>query len=983
MIRTLAIILALALLAAINFNIWSYINNPLQLEPWTSKTMGVTYDPTPKGEDPSKNKLLTYKESDIDKDMALLEGKFHAVRTYRVLKGADKIPKLAEKHGLNVTLGAKINGDLEENRQEIDNLIQLSNQDNSKIVRLMVGNEVLLTKERTRDELREYIKTLEHPALERHLLFLDPAALSKEELNKLVQKKGFRIPYSPLWAAWQQKLESPEVTKELLIQYIRDVKKHTWRPVSTSETWDRWIKNPEIAKEVDYIGVHILPYWEGVPVDEAVDYVFDRYHQTQMAFPGKPIIITEVGWPSDGSPQIHAVASKTNQAKFLRGFLNRASKEKLAYYVIEAFDQPWKRKDEGTAGAYWGLFDADRQLKFPMDGDVLTLPTWEHWATGAAIFSILIMGLFLYTRKTMKLPGILFFGIIANLAASFIFWTVSIGAQQYQTTMTIVFWVLIVLMQIMALIILLIESLEIAEVVWHRKTARTFQPLEPSPEFKYPKVSLHLPIHNEPPMMVRKTLEALAVQDYPNLEVLVMDNNTKDPAVWQPVEEDCKRLGPKFRFFHLENWPGFKAGAINHALEQTASDAEIIAVIDSDYILQPDWLKRMVPYFDNENVGFVQSPQDYRDLHISAFKSFCYWEYAGFFNIGMVQRNEYNAIIQHGTMTMVRKSALLEVGKWAQWCICEDSELGLRLYEAGYDSVYCKESFGRGLMPDTMSGYMTQRYRWVYGAMQIIKAHWRSFIPGKRSPLTSAQRYYFVAGWLPWFSDALALLFTTASLILSGFIWYGVKLGPLYQIFLESLSSFSGVSLQDKVVFGFDQFLTFLDRLFIHDFKIEGNRPNIELPITAFLLPTIGLFSFKIIRSLWLYQVRVPCSVLQSIGASLAGLSLTHTVAKGTIQGLFINGKPFMRTPKYEKQGPLFTGLMTIREELLLLILLLSAIVFMGSSEHFDNLSGHLWVAVLSVQSVPYIATLITLLISIAPNYGRNKTASMEELDEA
>ena len=90
-----------------------------------------------------------------------------------------------------------------------------------------------------------------------------------------------------------------------------------------------------------------------------------------------------------------------------------------------------------------------------------------------------------------------------------------------------------------------------------------------------------------------------------------------------------------------------------------------------------------------------------------------------------------------------------------------------------------------------------------------------------------------------------------------------------------------------------------------------------------------------------------------------------------------------MRTPKYEKQGPLFTGLMTIREELLLLILLLSAIVFMGNSEHFDNLSGHLWVAVLSVQSVPYIATLITLLISIAPNYGRNKTASMEELDEA
>ncbi|HBA65974.1 MAG TPA: cellulose synthase, partial [Methylococcaceae bacterium] len=120
---------------------------------------------------------------------------------------------------------------------------------------------------------------------------------------------------------------------------------------------------------------------------------------------------------------------------------------------------------------------------------------------------------------------------------------------------------------------------------------------------------------------------------------------------------DCERLGGVFKFFHLENWPGFKAGAINFGLEQTASDAEIIAVIDSDYIISPDWLKSMVPYFADDKVGFVQSPQDYRDRALSTFKSMCYWEYAGFFNIGMVQRNEYNAIIQHGTMTMIRKSA--------------------------------------------------------------------------------------------------------------------------------------------------------------------------------------------------------------------------------------------------------------------------------------------------------------------------------------
>jgi exo-beta-1,3-glucanase (GH17 family)/cellulose synthase/poly-beta-1,6-N-acetylglucosamine synthase-like glycosyltransferase len=865
--RKLAILFVVALLVAVNFSIWSYINNPLQLQPWTKTTMGVTYDPLRKEDTQTGDSFPS--EADIDSDLALLSNKVHAVRTYSMLKGQDKIPEIASKHNLNVTLGAWIDGNLEKNRIEVDTLIRVAQQNNPRVIRLMVGNEVIL-----RDE----------------------------------------------------------IPKSALIDYIREVKKVANRPVSTSETWDVWLKNPDLVDEVDFIAMHILPYWEGIAAEDAVDYAFERYHEVAKAFPNKPIIITEVGWPSDGQPFKHSEASVSNQARFLREFLNRADAEKVTYYIVEAFDQPWKKSIEGSAGAYWGIFNADRQPKYPMDGDVITMPGWKNWAVGAAVISFILIGLILFTRGTLKLPGVVFLGLIANLSVSVIFWSASIGAQQYQTKLGIVFWGLMLLMQAMAVIILLIESLEIAEVIWHKKTARTFQPLVPTESFRYPKVSLHLPIHNEPPMMVRKTLEALAKVDYPNLEVLVMDNNTKDPAVWEPVRDDCERLGPMFRFFHLENWPGFKAGAINHALEQTADDAEIIAVIDSDYVLSPDWLKSMVPYFDNENVGFIQSPQDYRDRHQSTFKSFCYWEYAGFFNIGMVQRNEYNAIIQHGTMTMIRKSALLEVGNWAEWCICEDSELGLRLYEAGYDSVYVKDSFGRGLMPDTMSGYMTQRFRWVYGAMQIIKGHWRSFIPTKASPLTSAQRYYFVAGWLPWFSDALALLFTSASLILTAII----MTDPIHS----------------------------------------------ELPANVFLMPTVGLFSFKILRGLWLYQARVPCSIWESLGAALSGLALTHTVARGTIQGLFTSGKPFMRTPKYEKKGALFLGLVTIRQELFLLFLLSISIIAMACIDHFDNLSGRLWIAVLSVQAVPYLAALVTLLISIAPSYSKQGQLDAEALDE-
>lgn len=807
-------------------------------------------------------------QEQIAEDINLLSDKAHSIRTYTALEGMEVVPELAAKNGLNLAMGAWIDDDREKNRREIEALIQLSNQYPKAIVRTLVGNETQIRK---------------------------------------------------------------NVEIEELIEYIREVKKRTWKPVSTAETWDVWEAHPELVAEVDYIGVHILPYWEGIPIEEAVDYVFMRYHELQAMYPGKQIVISEVGWPSDGQPYKHSTASLANQAKFLRGFLNRATEEKLIYYVVEAFDQPWKIEIEGTAGAYWGVFNVDREPKFPMEGDVLANPTWRNWASGAALLSIILMAAFLFTRKSLKLPGKLFFGIVANLAASVLFWSASIAAAQYQTGFSVVFWAILLMMQAMAILVLLTESLEIAEVLWHRKGRRTFTPLTPPTDFRYPKVSIHLPIHNEPPEMVRKTLNALAKVDYPNFEVLVMDNNTKDPAVWRPVRDDCDRLGVKFRFFHLDNWPGYKAGAINYALENTAEDAEIIAVIDSDYILSPDWLKAMVPYFDQENVGFVQSPQDYRDSHQSSFKNMCYWEYAGFFNIGMVQRNEYNAIIQHGTMTMIRKSAFEKVGPWGEWCICEDSELGLRLYEAGYDSVYCKESFGRGLMPDTFSGYMTQRFRWVYGAMQIIKQHWRHFLPNKKSSLTSAQRYYFVAGWLPWFSDALALLFTGTSLVLTALLLYDPK--------------------------------------------------HSELPVNAFLLPTIGLFAFKILRGLWLYKARVACSLWQALGAALAGLSLTHTVARGTLQGLFTSGKPFMRTPKYEQQGPLVAGLLIIWQELLLLILLLAGAVAMRMEPQFDNLSGRLWVAVLVVQSVPYIATFLTILISVAPNYIPGQKLSADEMD--
>ena len=859
--KLLLSITTLVLLVVINMFFWSFVNQPQSGQSWDGTMMGVSFNPLRASHDPEKG--LYPSREEISQDLELVAGKVHAIRTYSVRNGMEDIPELAANYGLNAAIGAWISADKEANQEEIDNLIAISRQDYPNIVRTLVGNEAIMRK---------------------------------------------------------------DVTVEELIEYIRAVKMHTWRPVSTAETWDIWLKHPELADEVDFIAVHILPYWEGISAEQAIEYVFDRYHALQAAFPNKPVVITEVGWPSNGKAIKNAQASLTFQATFLREFLNIANKEKIIYYVVEAFDQPWKMTSEGSTGAYWGIFDAQREAKFPMQGDIFNFPDWEHWAVGATILSILLMMIFLVTRHHMSMPGKIFLLLITNVGATTIVWTTSIGVYQYQSAVSSVLWIILLAMQAMALLVLLIESLEIAEILWTKGSKRNFQPLSVGGDFDFPKVSLHVPIHNEPPEMVRQTLEALAELDYPDLEVLVIDNNTTDPAVWTPVEDDCIRLGTRFRFFHLENWPGYKAGALNYALQHTATDAEIIAVIDSDYIVSSDWLKSMVPYFEKADVGFVQSPQNYYDWRENGFKAICQWEYAGFFHIGMVQRNEYNAIIQHGTMTMIRKSALKEVGNWGEWCICEDSELGLRLYQAGYDSVYVKDTFGKGVTPDTLSGYLNQRHRWVYGGMQILKRHWRSLLPVKKSTLTPAQRYYFIAGWLPWLSDALALMFTIASLLLTA----NILIDPVHS----------------------------------------------ELPVSVFILPTIGLFGFKILRSFWLYRARVKCTIMQTLGSSIAGLALTHTVGVAVLQGLFTSGRPFLRTPKCEGKKPIIAGLMTIYQELAILTLLWLAAAAFSSIEIFDNLEGRLWTAVLLVQSMPYFASLLVFLINILPNIKPSVSAS-------
>ena len=203
--------------------------------------------------------------------------------------------------------------------------------------------------------------------------------------------------------------------------------------------------------------------------------------------------------------------------------------------------------------------------------------------------------------------------------------------------------------------------------------------------------------------------------------------------MWEPIEEHCRALGERFRFINAPRLDGYKAGALRLAMAQTAADAEIIGIIDADYAVTPDWLSDLVPAFADPKVGLIQAPQDHRDGERSPLHHVMNGEYAGFFDIGMVQRNEVNAIIVHGTMCLIRRAAMDSAGGWSSDTICEDTDLGLTLLEQGWVTHYTNRRYGRGLLPDTFEAYKKQRDRWASGGFQIV-AQALARLPARREP---------------------------------------------------------------------------------------------------------------------------------------------------------------------------------------------------------------------------------------------------------
>src|SRR5216683_2388608 len=268
----------------------------------------------------------------IAQDLAQLAKISECVRTYSLENGLDQVPALAQKVGLKVILGIWLGSNRLKNLAQISTAVGLTKAYPDVITAVVVGNEVLL--------------------------------------------RG-------------------EMTTSDLAANIRSVKSQVAVPVTYADVWEYWLRNREVYEAVDFVTIHILPYWEDFPIraKHAAAHVDAIRRRMAVAFPGKEILIGETGWPSEGRMREGALPSRTNQARVVSEILDLARSEGFRVNLIEAYDQPWKRQLEGTVGGYWGLLDSVwRELKYPPGEATSNFPLWK-WQMGFGMgFSALVFG---------------------------------------------------------------------------------------------------------------------------------------------------------------------------------------------------------------------------------------------------------------------------------------------------------------------------------------------------------------------------------------------------------------------------------------------------------------------------------------------------------------------------------------------------------------------------------------------------------------
>ncbi len=387
--RVLVAVIAFVAVAALNLLWWWWPNKPVEIAGWTSAPLrSVSFAPYRPGQSPLTMVFPT--PDQIEEDLRRLQGKVQAVRTYSSGENLETVPQRAGKYGLKVWHGAWLNDNDKENLEQINLLIDHANKYKDTVERVIVGNEVLLRKELTANQLRSY---------------------------------------------------------------IRQVKQRVTQPVTYADVWEFWLRNPSLADEVDFITIHILPYWEDVPIGmdrrepdgklTIEKHIRDIYKKVQDRFPGKTIVIGETGWPSDGRMRADARPGRVEQVRYFSVFRDLADREKFDYNIVEAFDQYWKARQEGTVGAAWGLLDAQRHDKFQLGKPVSAEPSWPMLYFLSTLASGLILAAFVGLRRQSTYRAIAVFAVFAQLIATCYVQTTWIDLTRvfyFEKMMGVVFW---------------------------------------------------------------------------------------------------------------------------------------------------------------------------------------------------------------------------------------------------------------------------------------------------------------------------------------------------------------------------------------------------------------------------------------------------------------------------------------------------------------------------------------------------------------
>src|SRR6476646_1165142 len=324
-----------------------------------AKLLCVSYAPF-RGEQTPLQSSARIPAEQIAEDLAQLAKITDCVRTYSIENGLDQVPGLAAKAGLKVIQGIWLGSNRLKNLAQISTVVRLTKEYPGVITAVVVGNEVLL--------------------------------------------RG-------------------EMTTSDLAATIRSVKSQVSVPITYADVWEYWLRNREIYEAVDFVTIHILPYWEDFPIRAkyAAAHVDDIRKRMAVAFPGKEILVGETGWPSRGRMREGALPSRTNQARVVSEILDLAKRENFRVNLIEAYDQPWKRELEGTVGGYWGLFDSvQRAVKYPPGVPVSNYPLWKLQMGCGMALSILVFGVSWLTLRrrpwTPRLASWIAVGISATTA---------------------------------------------------------------------------------------------------------------------------------------------------------------------------------------------------------------------------------------------------------------------------------------------------------------------------------------------------------------------------------------------------------------------------------------------------------------------------------------------------------------------------------------------------------------------------------------